>query len=94
MNIKAPLRAARPRLQDAASPLGLLADLEGTWAGNGFNLIAVPNKQNNTDFRLILNATTEILQFNSIGGAIPNRGSEQDNIDIFGLTYLQRVNDA
>jgi hypothetical protein len=93
MNIKAPLRAARPRLQDA-SPLGLLADLEGTWSGNGFNLIAVPNKQNNTDFRLILNATTEILQFNSIGGAIPNRGSAQDDIDLFGLTYLQRVNDA
>lgn len=93
MNLNAPLRAAHPRFQDE-SPLGLLTDLEGTWSGQGFNLIAVPNKQHNADFRLILNATTEILQFNSIGGVIPNRGSAQDDIDIFGLTYLQRVNDA
>jgi hypothetical protein len=93
MNLNTPLRAARPRHQDA-SPLGLLANLEGTWSGQGFNLIAVPNKSHHRDFHLILNATTEILQFNSIGGAIPNRGSVQGDIDIFGLTYLQRVNDA
>ena len=93
MSVMTPLRAAPPRHQ-ASSPLGLLNDLAGTWAGSGFNLIAVPNKQHNADFRLILNATTEVLQFNSIGGVIPNRGSVQDDIGIFGLTYLQRVNDA
>lgn len=88
-----PLRAAPPRL-NVTSPLGLLADLEGTWAGAGFNLIAVPNFQNHGDFRLMLNATNEVIQFNSIGGVVPNRGSVQDDIGIFGLTYLQRVNDA
>ncbi len=88
-----PLRAAAPR-NEPDSPLGVLANLAGTWSGSGFNLIAVPNKQNGTDFRVMLNATTEILQFNSIGGKVPNRGSAQDDIDIFGLTYLQRVNDA
>lgn len=93
MTINSPLRAAAP-LQQTASPLGLLAELSGSWFGHGFNLIAVPNKQNNSDFRLILNATIEHIQFNSIGSPVPNRGSSQDDINIFGLTYLQRVNDA
>lgn len=93
MTAFSPLRAGAPR-NPQQSPLGPLADLPGTWSGSGFNLIAVPNKQNNTDFRLILNATTETLQFNSIGGEVPNRGSAQGDINIFGLTYLQRVNDA
>lgn len=88
-----PIRAAAPKEQ-AASPLGSLAELEGTWTGRGFNLIAVPNHQHNADFRLILNATTEKLQFNAIGGAVPNRGSQQNDINIFGLTYLQQINDA
>lgn len=93
MNTPYPLRAAQPR-HDTASPLGLLADLAGTWSGAGFNLIALPNKQHNKSFHLMLNATTETIQFNSIGGAIPNRGSLQGDINMFGLTYLQRVNDA
>ncbi len=93
MTTKNPLRAAQPR-HDTASPLGLLANLAGTWSGAGFNLIALPNKQHNQSFRLMLNATTETIQFNSIGGAVPNRGSAQGDINIFGLTYLQRVNDA
>ncbi|MSQ47906.1 MAG: hypothetical protein EXR78_05880 [Deltaproteobacteria bacterium] len=88
-----PLRAAAP-LGQPSSPLGPLADLQGTWSGHGFNLIALPDKQHNQAFRLMLNTTTEILQFNSIGGAVPNRGSAQGDINIFGLTYLQRVNDA
>jgi hypothetical protein len=88
-----PFRAAAPR-NEPNSPLGLLADLAGTWAGSGFNLVALPNKQNNQEFRLLLNSTTEVLQFNSIGGAVPNRGSAQGDINLFGLTYLQRVNDA
>lgn len=93
MTVIAPRRAAAPR-HETDSPYGPLAQLAGTWVGNGFNLIAVPNKQNNSDFRLILNATKEVLEFNTIGGVIPNRGSAQDDIGMFGLTYLQRVNDA
>jgi len=88
-----PLRAAPPTATEA-SPYGLLTQLAGTWVGSGFNLIALPNKQHNTDFRLLLNATNEVLQFNTIGGVIPNRGSAQGDIGLFGLTYLQRVNDA
>ncbi|MFZ6657084.1 heme-binding protein [Undibacterium sp. TJN19] len=87
-----PLRAAPPG-NLSSSPLGPLAELEGTWAGRGFNLIAVPNKQHNADFRLILNSTTERIQFSAIGGVVPNRGSAQNDIGIFGLTYLQHVND-
>lgn len=93
MTVYSPLRAAAPGNLNT-SPLGLLAELEGSWSGRGFNLIAVPNKQNNGAFRLMLNATTERLDFKAIGGAVPNRGSVQNDINIFGLTYLQQVNDA
>jgi len=93
MTASSPLRASAPRNQPS-SPLGPLAELAGTWSGSGFNLIALPDKQHDAAFRLMLNATTEVLEFNSIGGVVPNRGSAQDDIGIFGLTYLQRVNDA
>ncbi|MFZ3001468.1 MAG: heme-binding protein [Undibacterium umbellatum] len=93
MTLYSPRRAAAPGNLDS-SPLGHLAELEGTWSGRGFNLIAVPNKQNNGAFRLMLNATAERIQFTAIGGAVPNRGSVQNDIDIYGLTYLQQVNDA
>ena len=36
-----------------------------------------------------------MLEFSQIGGNVPNRGSTgQQDINIFGLTYLQRVSDA
>ena len=42
-----------------------------------------------------LNATREILEFSQIGGPVPNRGSQgQEDINIFGLAYLQRISDA
>ena len=93
MTLYSPRRVAAPG-NLSSSPLGPLAELEGSWSGRGFNLIAVPNKQHNAAFRLMLNATAERIQFNAIGGAVPNRGSAQGDIDIFGLTYLQQVNDA
>ena len=74
--------------------LGALAKLPGTWIGNGFNLIARPDKQGGLPFFLELDATKETLAFTPISGPIPNRGSEQDDISFLGLTYLQRVNDA
>lgn len=90
-----------------ASNLGPLADFAGTWVGTGFNLISLPDfdsKPPSTGpkaFRLKLNATREVLEFTPIGGAIPNRGSETDlangtgqtDINLQGLTYLQRVSD-
>jgi hypothetical protein len=85
-----------------------LAELAGTWVGGGFNVMSLPDfdsKPPSTgpkDFRVKLNATRELLQFTPIGGAIPNRGvvtdlgitTGQTDIELFGLTYLQRISDA
>ncbi|KUM02161.1 hypothetical protein KIF53_05665 [Chromobacterium subtsugae] len=86
-------RAAAP-LAISRNNLGPLAELAGNWVGHGYNMIAVPDHQNHKPFRLIVNATKETLAFTPIGGPVPNRGSLQNDIDIFGLTYLQQVNDA
>ena len=74
--------------------LGLLAELAGTWKGQGFNLIARPDFHDKTDLYLQLNQTRETLKFDPIGSAIPNRGFGQDDIELFGLTYLQQISDA
>jgi hypothetical protein len=74
--------------------LGLLAELAGTWKGRGFNLIARPNFHDKTDLYLQLNQTRETLKFDPIGSSIPNRGFGQDDIELFGLTYLQQISDA
>jgi hypothetical protein len=102
-----PLRASDPQSLFAQN-LGPLAELAGTWVGNGFNVMSLPDfdsKPPSTGpkaFRIKLNATRELLQFTPIGGAIPNRGVETDlangtgqtDIELFGLTYLQRISDA
>jgi len=101
------LRASDPQ-SEFATNLGPLAELAGTWVGNGFNVMSLPDFDSHPpstgpkDFRLKLNATRELLQFTPIGGAIPNRGSVtalgnntgQSDIELFGLTYLQRISDA
>ncbi|MGO8986748.1 MAG: heme-binding protein [Terriglobales bacterium] len=74
--------------------LGLLADLAGTWHGKGFNLIARPDKEGNAPLFLELNQTSETLRFDPIASSIPNRGNAQDDIELFGLTYLQKISDA
>ena len=74
--------------------LGLLANLAGTWKGHGFNLIARPDFHDKTDLYLQLNHTRETLTFTTIGSPIPNRGFGQDDISLFGLTYLQQISDA
>jgi len=99
----------RPGLPLAVLPqaLGLLADLSGTWVGNGFNVISLPDFDSNPPstgplpFRLKLNSTFETLQFTPIGGSVPNRGAltafgattGQPDILLNGLSYLQRVSD-
>lgn len=88
-----PFRASAP-LSISNARLGPLAELPGTWIGNGFNLISLPDKHDNKPFRLKLNATREFLNFQKIGAPIPNRGSAQDDITFLGLHYLQEVNDA
>lgn len=86
-------RASAP-YANVLAQLGPLADLPGTWVGNGFNLISLPDKHDNKPFRLKLNATRETLTFTPIGGPIPNRGSAQDDIAFLGLHYFQQVSDA
>jgi hypothetical protein len=73
--------------------LGLLADLAGTWEGQGFNLIARPDFHDNANLYLQLNQTHETLTVEPIGSPIPNRGFGQDDIALFGLSYLQKVSD-
>ncbi len=87
------LRASAPVAVNS-DQLGPLADLPGTWMGGGFNLISLPDKQDGKPFRLKLSATREFLIFDRIGAQVPDRGSAQNDIFLFGLTYLQRVTDA
>ena len=75
------------------SPLGLLAPLPGKWVGPGFNQIFRPHTGGSDNF-LELNLTNETLEFTEIPGEIPNRGLLQSDISLFGLTYLQQVEDA
>ena len=75
------------------SNLGLLQDLIGRWEGDGFNLIARPDFQEQANLYLQLNQTRETLTFDPIGSAIPNRGFGQADIELFGLTYLQKISD-
>jgi len=89
--------------------LGDLVELPGVWAGDGFNLVLLPdfdNKPPSTgprDFRVKLSATRELLEFTAIGGPVPNRGGiashatppiGQNDIEIFGVSYMQRIWDA
>ena len=74
--------------------LGLLAELSGTWQGHGFNLIGRPDRENGTNVFLELNQTEEVLKFEPIATSIPNRGFVTDDIELFGLTYVQKISDA
>jgi len=105
---KTPTPTPTPTPVSPSSNLGILAGLAGTWMGSGFVQISLPDFDSTPPstgpkpFRLLLHNTRETLVFTPIGGAIPNRGSVtafgaktgQDDINIFGLTYLQRVCDA
>jgi hypothetical protein len=74
--------------------LGLLADLAGNWHGSGFNLVARPDFEDQTNVFLELNLTSETTKFDPISSSIPNRGFGQPDIELFGLTYLQKISDA
>jgi hypothetical protein len=76
--------------------LGPLADLPGFWQGTGFSLIARPDfdPQNPDGFFLQLNLLREAIEFRPIGSPVPNRGSEQGDVSLYGVTYMHRVTDA
>jgi hypothetical protein len=79
----------------ASNPLGRLAGLKGKWQGTGFNTIWRPvfDPSRNQEMFLELNLTEETMEFQEIEGAIPNRGFEQGDINMFGLSYLQQIKD-
>ena len=85
---------AVPERAELAPELGPLNDLPGRWSGAGFNLIARPHFGPGSDLFLELNLTNETLQFTTIGSPIPNRGFDQADIDLRGVTYLQQITDA
>jgi hypothetical protein len=84
-----------PPDQPPVADYGLLAGLEGTWVGNGFNAIWRPNLLSSGQDRFLeLNATRETLTIQKINGPIPNRGLLQPDIFMAGLSYLQQIRDA
>jgi hypothetical protein len=75
-----------------ADPLGALAELPGTWTGQGFNAIWRPHRASSGQDRFLeLNSTTETLIFSKINGEIPNRGLAMPDINMFGVIYLQQI---
>jgi hypothetical protein len=91
---KIPSVRISPDNETVLKNLGLLAELAGTWHGEGFNLIGRPDFQDNANVFLELNLTRETLTFDPISSSIPNRGTFQDDIELFGLTYLQKISDS
>jgi hypothetical protein len=87
------IRKGHSRPQVTAD-IGFLAELSGTWEGVGFNLIGRPDKQGGSPVFLELNQTFETLSFTPISSTIPNRGFAVDDIELFGLTYLQKITDT
>ena len=79
-----------------ADSLGPLRDLPGFWEGTGFSLIARPDfdPANEDGIFLELNLLKETIEFTTIGSPIQNRGSRQEDVALFGVTYLHRVTDA
>ncbi len=53
-----------------------------------------PNHTPGQDRFLELNLTNESLKVDAISGAIPNRGLLQQDINMFGVTYMQQISDA
>jgi hypothetical protein len=94
---KNPIPSVRisPDNETVLDNLGLLRELAGSWHGHGFNLVARPFfGPPAANLFLELNLTHETLKFDPISSSIPNRGVFQDDIELFGLTYLQKISDA
>ena len=87
---------AVPSQQVTADNLGPLQDLPGFWEGTGYNVIARPDFSGDSPngIFLELNLLRETIEFTTIGSPVFNRGSLQDDIAIYGVTYLHRVTDG
>ena len=73
---------------------GGIENFPGTWTGHGFNLIWRPHFPSSDDHFLQLNLTSETIQFNGVGGPVPNRGLNEPDIAISAIRYLQQIHDA
>jgi len=82
---------------DAPSELGPLQGLLGAWKGTGFNMIWRPFHSSDPTVKqrhfLELDLTLETLEVEEVKGAIPNRGLLQPDINMFGVHYLQQIQD-
>lgn len=77
--------------QSGDEDLGPLRLLPGTWkntpplAGRGWNMIALPfatSPPNRTHFRLLVNQYNELLTFNLVDKAVPNRGIQRNGATV------------
>jgi hypothetical protein len=90
------------RVGGSSGPLlgshGGIGNFPGTWTGRGFNLIWRPHFSAPgapaSDHFLQLNLTSESIEFASVGGPVPNRGSNEKDIAIYAIRYLQQIHDA
>ncbi len=73
--------------------LGPLSELSGSWAGKGFNVVALPDKDNPNHFVLLQNPYIETLVFTPMQSPVPNR-SKGPTQHIGALLYEQKVLDA
>jgi hypothetical protein len=87
---------AVPSQRTSAENLGPLQDLPGFWEGTGLSMIARPDFSGGSPhgFFLELNLLRETIEFTAIGSPVFNRGSRQDDIAVYGVTYLHRVTDG
>lgn len=77
----------------AASDLGPLTGLVGTWTGKkGWNLIAVPKPGVQDGFTLLVRPYYETITFTPLGVLVPDRGASEI-LNIYGLEYTLRVSD-
>ena len=83
-----------PPIGQVDADLGLLAELAGFWRGHGFNLVGRPDREGGANVYLELNQTDETIKIDPIATSIPNRGFAMNDIELFGLTYLQKISDA
>src|SRR6516162_1224121 len=81
--------------------LGPLSAFTGTWHGHGFNQIFRPDLGSPTklphpvpsDNLLELNLVSQTLSFSRPIGTVPNRGEDQPDIFLNGVSYLLTVSD-
>ncbi len=94
----------KPNGEEVSLQLGPLTQLVGDWVslpGHGWNMIALPfggDTNSGLNYRLLLNQYDEQLNFDELGGPVPNRGITTENgqtkeADQFlgALQYFQRV---